>query len=79
VSFPARAALRDSWLRPSALREGVLALLSRAFFARVPSTMMTSPILSVVLVQPCLAMTEGAPISKAQFSTRPESGFFTSM
>jgi hypothetical protein len=38
VSFPARAALRDSWLRPSDLRETVLALLSRAFFTRVPPT-----------------------------------------
>src|SRR5262245_27630161 len=48
-------------------------------FARVPSTVTTSPIFMEVFVQPWREITEGAPISNAQFSTRPVSVFFTSM
>lgn len=67
-------------LRPVLINTIDLALPSKLpSFARVPSTVTSSPIFTELGVHPARRSALGLPISRAQFSILPDSSFFTSM
>ena len=74
------------WLEPAnSLRPVLISTIDRALpsklpsFARVPSTVTSSPMFTELGVQPARRSALGLPSSSAQFSILPDSPFFTSM